>query len=63
MSTGRDKDNTSGGIGSGKSALLDRNKQSFIDQSAVVYDAISEGEIEGLVDGIYYIFKWNSSSR
>ncbi len=56
MSTSRDKDSTASGIGSGKGPLQDTNRQSFIDQSAIVYDAISEGEIEGLVDGAYTIY-------
>ena len=42
-------------------ALPINSKASFIDQSAVVYDVLSEGEIEGLVDGAYTIYlEWYS---
>ena len=52
----RDNDNSGAGEGSNKAALPINSKASFIDQSAVVYDVLSEGEIEGLVDGAYTIY-------
>ena len=52
----RDNDNSGAGEGSNKAALPINSKTSFIDQSAVVYDVLSEGEIEGLVDGAYTIY-------
>ena len=56
MSFSRNNDNSGAGEGSNKAALPINSKESFIDQSAVVYDLLSEGEIDGLVDGAYTIF-------
>ena len=39
----RDNDNSGAGEGSNKAALPINSKTSFIDQSAVVYDVLSEG--------------------
>ena len=44
------------GTGSAKGSLPLKKKSEIIDQSAVVYDVLSEGEIEGLVDGAYTIY-------
>ena len=44
------------GTGSGKSPLTLKSKLEVTEQSAVVYDVLSEGEIEGLVDGAYTIY-------
>ena len=52
----RNNDKSGAGQGSAKTALPTASKQSFIDQSAVIVDAISEGEVEGLVDGAHSIY-------
>ena len=51
MSFQRNNDNTGAGEGSNKASLPINSKESYFEQSAVVYDLLSEGEIEGLVDG------------
>ena len=56
MSFQRNNDNTGAGEGSNKASLPINSKESYFEQSAVVYDLLSEGEIEGLVDGAYTIF-------
>jgi len=56
MSNNRQNDNSAAGQGSNKASLPIVSKASYIDQSAVVYDLISEGEIEGLTDGAYSIY-------
>ena len=56
MSNTRDNDRKVAGTGSGKGSLPLKQKDSVIEQSAVVYDVLSEGEIEGLVDGAFSIY-------
>ena len=56
MSNIRDNDKTVAGTGSGKGSLPLKSKDSVIEQSAIVYDVISEGEIDGLVDVAFSIY-------
>ena len=59
---GRFNNKSGAGKGSNKTSMPLAQKSVYIDQSAVVYDLISEGEIEGLVNGAHSIYlKWCTS--
>ena len=53
---GRFNNKSGAGKGSNKTSMPLAQKSVYIDQSAVVYDLISEGEIEGLVNGAHSIY-------
>mgnify|MGYP003139960469 FL=1 len=52
----RSNNKTGAGQGSNKTDMPDMRKSEYSKQSAVIYDLLSEGEIDGLVDGAHSIY-------